>query len=523
MNADRRRLLRNAGRTGAAVSVIGLAGCDQPEDPIDAKNECDENVEERVEEFTENTIEQIEQIRDARLKNCDLFSEPTRTACRTQAIQDADLQLAAVHARAQLLREQLSTFCDEYFQENRDDWSQGTNEQREAIKKAGIDALDGIVEDAIKAILGEAFDREDADSDVSIPDTIGQRATVSAKNARAIGLLGESTPFVADVPLVAEVATDTELVVSTTDASLTLDHPALGERSATISATATFDRRGATLTATSLEGSLSSFNLGAVDTGESTLALSPLRESCGLAADEQLHLRLALDLETDFLPASFLQLNLSGPIDGSGTELVGAQVSQSGDLRTLFPTDLPSVPVTSFGLGGVPETGTVEVSIDGTPVSVTVSPSESSEEVGVKLMDAINDATVATTGGVGATFDGGVLSILGVGPERIAVDGHRPAIFRGSLAEAVELLSTGNGIPLDGNPSTAFDEVVDCLPYPAPGVDDGRECYEASETHYLGFEWSLPLDHANEIQSDSFTFDLGFYAEQCRHNDGGGM
>jgi hypothetical protein len=38
------------------------------------------------------------------------------------------------------------------------------------------------------------------------------------------------------------------------------------------------------------------------------------------------------------------------------------------------------------------------------------------------------------------------------------------------------------------------------------------------ETHSVVFAWWLPVDHANEIQSDSVTFDFGFYAEQCRHN-----
>jgi hypothetical protein len=30
------------------------------------------------------------------------------------------------------------------------------------------------------------------------------------------------------------------------------------------------------------------------------------------------------------------------------------------------------------------------------------------------------------------------------------------------------------------------------------------------------------MDVGNEVQSDSVSFDLGFYAEQCRHNDGEG-
>jgi hypothetical protein len=46
------------------------------------------------------------------------------------------------------------------------------------------------------------------------------------------------------------------------------------------------------------------------------------------------------------------------------------------------------------------------------------------------------------------------------------------------------------------------------------------ECFPNSTTVYIGFEWWLPVDHANEIQTDSVSFDLGFYTEQCRHNDG---
>ncbi|MFD1564285.1 SipW-dependent-type signal peptide-containing protein [Haloarchaeobius amylolyticus] len=54
-------------------------------------------------------------------------------------------------------------------------------------------------------------------------------------------------------------------------------------------------------------------------------------------------------------------------------------------------------------------------------------------------------------------------------------------------------------------------------------VDGERECFAPSTTAYIGFEWWLPVDHANEIQTDSVEFDIGFYTEQCRHNDGSGM
>ncbi|HKL29698.1 MAG TPA: vWA domain-containing protein [Natrialbaceae archaeon] len=95
-------------------------------------------------------------------------------------------------------------------------------------------------------------------------------------------------------------------------------------------------------------------------------------------------------------------------------------------------------------------------------------------------------------------------------------------IFRGSLAESLNALQLDNGIPLDGNRQTGYDEIA------AIGDETNeqygvRECFNASDTAYIGFAWYLPVDHANEIQTDSVMFDLGFYTEQCRHNDGAGM
>ncbi|WP_276258508.1 vWA domain-containing protein [Haloglomus litoreum] len=79
----------------------------------------------------------------------------------------------------------------------------------------------------------------------------------------------------------------------------------------------------------------------------------------------------------------------------------------------------------------------------------------------------------------------------------------------GTLASDLSTLSSGGGIPLDGDLVTDFDEVA--------GTGN-RECFQPSTTHYIGFGWWLPATVGNEIQSDSVTFDLGFYTEQCRHN-----
>ena len=96
--------------------------------------------------------------------------------------------------------------------------------------------------------------------------------------------------------------------------------------------------------------------------------------------------------------------------------------------------------------------------------------------------------------------------------------GGETVFFEGSLREAlIELdpdtaADRNQGIPLAGDISAEA------------GGGTGRNCFSGGGlVHSVGFAWWLPTNHANEIQGDSVSFDLGFYTEQCRHNDGEGM
>lgn len=92
--------------------------------------------------------------------------------------------------------------------------------------------------------------------------------------------------------------------------------------------------------------------------------------------------------------------------------------------------------------------------------------------------------------------------------------------FNGSLRTALSALSgnEGRGVPLDGDRTTTFDELAD------PEDDPNRDPFTgAGVTHCVGFQWWLPVNHANQIQGDTVGFDIGFYAEQSRHNTGVGM
>ncbi|WP_435318960.1 hypothetical protein [Haloarchaeobius sp. TZWSO28] len=90
--------------------------------------------------------------------------------------------------------------------------------------------------------------------------------------------------------------------------------------------------------------------------------------------------------------------------------------------------------------------------------------------------------------------------------ENISLAPAEALITQGTLREVLQQLSQGHGLPLDSDPST-----------------QERDCFPNSTTRFIALAWWLPVDHANEIQGDSVTFDLGFYTEQCRHNDGSGM
>lgn len=64
------------------------------------------------------------------------------------------------------------------------------------------------------------------------------------------------------------------------------------------------------------------------------------------------------------------------------------------------------------------------------------------------------------------------------------------------------------------------------LPDDEPPTDP---CFPAKETFCLGFKWCFPadvdaekidgIDDINDLQGTSVGFDLGFYTEQCRHNE----
>jgi predicted ribosomally synthesized peptide with SipW-like signal peptide len=127
-----------------------------------------------------------------------------------------------------------------------------------------------------------------------------------------------------------------------------------------------------------------------------------------------------------------------------------------------------------------------------------------------QLKQAIIDGTVSDPNAPGPTVEllDEVRAAVWVDDGNNYQNGDESPALVGTLRQVLADLIGGNGFPLVGD--------IDA----SEGGGTGRNCFSANTVHDVVFAWWLPVDHANEIQTDSVTFDLGFYTEQCRHNPG---
>jgi hypothetical protein len=81
-----------------------------------------------------------------------------------------------------------------------------------------------------------------------------------------------------------------------------------------------------------------------------------------------------------------------------------------------------------------------------------------------------------------------------------------------------------NQLPSSGRPTEAASgPAARALEGDIPaeeGGGSGRNCFSPETTHSVAVAWYVPVDHGNEIQTDTVSFGFWLYAEQCRHNSG---
>ncbi len=87
-------------------------------------------------------------------------------------------------------------------------------------------------------------------------------------------------------------------------------------------------------------------------------------------------------------------------------------------------------------------------------------------------------------------------------------------------SQIAAVVLTGEAVIVEGTLREVMDALAEGIALDANLSEEERTCFTNSVTRCFGFEWELPTDVGNEVQTDSVEFAIGFAAEQCRHNDG---
>ncbi|WP_256300408.1 vWA domain-containing protein [Haloarchaeobius salinus] len=88
--------------------------------------------------------------------------------------------------------------------------------------------------------------------------------------------------------------------------------------------------------------------------------------------------------------------------------------------------------------------------------------------------------------------------------------------------EIAQIVLEGEVKILEGTMAEVFAALAEGVPLDGDRTSEERDPYAAVTTQCIGFEWCLPAEVGNEVQTDSIMFDLVVDAEQSRHNDNPG-
>ncbi|GAA0549439.1 vWA domain-containing protein [Halorubrum ejinorense] len=148
---------------------------------------------------------------------------------------------------------------------------------------------------------------------------------------------------------------------------------------------------------------------------------------------------------------------------------------------------------------------------DGQPssTSAATSAATAAKDAGIRIF------TIALGAGAATSF---LENNIATSPDDafIAPD---PADLDTVYAEIAQIVLAGEQKILEGSMAEVFAELAEGVALDGNRQEEGRQPYPGATTQCIGFEWTLPAEVGNEIQTDSVMFDIGLYAEQSRHND----
>jgi predicted ribosomally synthesized peptide with SipW-like signal peptide len=94
-----------------------------------------------------------------------------------------------------------------------------------------------------------------------------------------------------------------------------------------------------------------------------------------------------------------------------------------------------------------------------------------------------------------------------------------PADLDTVYAEIAQVVLAGEQKIIQGTMSDVFAQLAQGIELDGNRQEAGVQPYPGATTQCIGFEWELPFEVGNEIQSDSLSFAVGLMAEQSRNND----
>ena len=94
-----------------------------------------------------------------------------------------------------------------------------------------------------------------------------------------------------------------------------------------------------------------------------------------------------------------------------------------------------------------------------------------------------------------------------------------PADLDTVYAEIAQIVLGGEQKIAEGTMAEVFAQLSEGVILDGDRQEEGLQPYPGATTQCIGFEWTLPFDVGNEVQTDSVGFDFGFEVEQSRHNE----
>ncbi|TKX79760.1 VWA domain-containing protein [Halorubrum sp. SD626R] len=151
-------------------------------------------------------------------------------------------------------------------------------------------------------------------------------------------------------------------------------------------------------------------------------------------------------------------------------------------------------------------------------VMILLSDGNSSASAATTAADAAKNAGIRVFTVALGSANTSLLQSLASSPDDAFV-APDPADLDTVYAEIAQIVLSGEQKILSGTMSEVFGQLSEGVALDGDRQEEGRQPYPGATTQCIGFEWTLPAEVGNEIQTDSVGFDIGLYAEQSRHND----